>query len=132
MWAIIGCAWTYLAVFISLNRGWLETQILSKFLPNVNRDLVMGLLAAALAYSVIMLVFHIARGLLRARRYYNSGAILLGFALGMALHFVPGSVYSKAFDLLNDDTQAVITKTAGNFQDIDWNSLRMVSSQTEE
>ena len=128
-WTFFSLVWTYVAIFISFNRPQVDSFLSAKKIPAHLHDPILSALAAALAVSAILLVVHILRALIRTRGYYNSGSILLGFALAAGLHLTPSSVYQSLFGMLDDDTQDVLATTASKVMSIDWNDIVVVSSQ---
>lgn len=103
--------------------------LLDKGLPEEWLGLTISAVAAALTLSFILLVKHIVFGLMRARGYYNSGAILMGFAVAIALQSVPEQTYTAGYGLLSPETQDVLARASDRAKDIDW--ARVVNTSAE-
>lgn len=128
-WTTLSFAWTYLMVYVATNRGTVELAMDGSTLPRSVHDPMMAGLAAGMGISVVFLVYHILRGLFRARRYYNSGSILIGFVAACALHLTPASAYDRAYRMLGDDTRSQVAQAVDKVRDVEWQSIISVSSQ---
>ncbi|MEC3862181.1 hypothetical protein VK792_12880 [Mesobacterium sp. TK19101] len=132
LWWNIGFFWTYIIVFVAFNRTRVEIALDGSTLPRSMHDPVMATLSASLSISVVFLGYHILRALFRARRYYNSGSALLGFALAMTLHMLPQSYYTAAFNVLDDDTKQFVTATSEKVRSVNWAEVVTVTSETNQ
>lgn len=118
-----------MALMIAFNRPKVEVA-LEGALPRHMHDPAMAAVAAGLSVSVILLGFHLIRGMIRARGYYNSGSILLGFLIAAGLHIAPADLYRGAYDMLDGETQIALEATVRKVSNVDWDQVRTVSSDT--
>lgn len=128
-WTVIGFVWSWLVFYIAQNRTHVEIMIGDSTLPRYMHDPAMASVAAGLSISFILLGYHILRGLARARGYYNSGSLLVGFIAAAVLHALPADVYRGAYDMLDDETQQHLARTVDKVRDVDWQRVVAVSSQ---
>ena len=128
-WLLCSFGWTYVAVFIALNRRIVELTVADN-LPREHHAAAMAGVAAVLTISMILLGYHVLRGVFRAPRYYNSGAILAGFAAAIALHCLPFNAVGSAYALLDKDVRIALENTVQKVSPIDLSAVRTVSSDS--
>ena len=121
--------WSWFALYISFHRPAVKQFLGTRDVPVHLHDPIMAGVAAALMMSIVFLLYHIGRALFRARGYYNSGSILVGFSLAVAIHLAPASLYQNAYGMLGSDTQQLLTSTASRVSQIGWNDVVAVTSR---
>lgn len=127
-WAVVSLMWSYMALMLAFNRPKVEVA-LEGSLPRHMHDPAMATIAAGLSVSIILLAYHILRGIVRARGYYNSGSILIGFLIAVGMHITPANMYRSAYDLLDGETQIALESTVKKVSNVDWDEVRIVSSE---
>ncbi|WP_181389461.1 hypothetical protein [Pseudoprimorskyibacter insulae] len=115
--------WTWVVLKTAGDPAGTKAWLMDRGVPQDDLQLGMAAIAAALTVSFVLLIKHILTGLLRARGYYDSGAILMGFAVALTLQTIPTDTYRAGYNLIGDDAQEALSRVQTRARDIDWTTV---------
>lgn len=132
--ALLGFGAAYMTAAIATNRAVIEATLRQQGLAADTQQMILSILTAALAATLVMLTIQVIRTALTAGVGRKNGrAYVMGAALAFAMFYTPDAIYILGYDLLDGHSQGFLAK-AGNlvgdvFPGLDIDQIRFTSSR---
>ncbi len=126
---LLGFLWFYLVLSIATRKSDILSSLQSGALPEDMHNLVLSVIAVMLGTSLVVLIYHLARFVIRQHDRRNSGGLVFGAIAALGLTLTPPAVLEAGYGLLDDNTRTLVATTQNKMRNIDWNEVVMVSSQ---
>ncbi|WP_417721456.1 hypothetical protein [Salipiger sp.] len=129
-----GFVLAYVVISVARNREFLEDSLHQGNLPAQYHQVIFGVLAALLAISAVMVLYHLFRWTTkRGAKKRNSGSLLAGAMAAGVLIYTPASVFEAGFNMLDPNSRQIILAATSSVQEtlpgVDFGSVAFVSSQ---
>lgn len=109
--ALLGFGAAYTAAAIGTNRDRIEAVLRQQGLTPDTHHLILSVLTAALAATLVMLTVQVVRTALTAGVGRKNGrAYVLGAALAFAMFYTPETIWLLGYDLLDGHSQGFLSK----------------------
>lgn len=116
--ALMGFGWIYLVASISNRRDHITASLSQGNLPDHYHQWIFSGLAVMLAASMVLLLLHVVRYFAKSDgKKKNSGGILLGALLAVALFHTPAGVWQGGLGMLDQHSQRMILAAGTTLKD---------------